>query len=319
MEDGKILIVEDEILVALSLKRDLEQMGYSVIAIYVSGEEAIQNIEALKPDLVLMDIKLRREVDGITTAELIKERHNIPFIYLTAHSEKSTIDRAKKTEPYGYLLKPVNSRELQTAIEITLYKHKVDSEKELLTKKLRQSLSEIEMINKQLEMVNNKLEVEIAEHRHTEEILRKSEAQSRMNRERAEQAISKFAAIVESSDDAILGLTLDGIITSWNFGAEKLYGYTREEAIGESISLLAPPDRSDEALGLIKQIMDGEGIERFETVRKKKNGDLINVSITISPVKDSTGKIIAVSVIDRDITDKKKAEEMLRSYRQRIV
>jgi diguanylate cyclase (GGDEF)-like protein/PAS domain S-box-containing protein len=131
-------------------------------------------------------------------------------------------------------------------------------------------------------------------------------------RKQAEESISKLAAIVESSDDAIVGKSLDGIITSWNSGAEKLYGYTKEEAVGNSISLLVPPDRSDETIGLLEQIREGKRVDHYETVRMKKNGDLIDVSITISPVKDYTGSIIGASAIVRDITEKKHTEEMLR-------
>ena len=126
MEKKKILIVEDEGLVALKIKKDLERMGYEVVNIFASGEETNEGIEAARPDLVLMDIKLQGKLDGIETANVIHEQYNVPVIYLTAHSEEETLRRAKKSEPYGYLLKPVNEKELHIAVEIALYKYDLD-------------------------------------------------------------------------------------------------------------------------------------------------------------------------------------------------
>ena len=132
MEKKKILIVEDEGLVALKIKKDLERMGYEVVNIFASGEEAVEGVEEARPDLILMDIKLQGEIDGIETANDISGQYDVPVIYLTAHSEEETLRRAKKTEPYGYLLKPVNEKELHIALEIALYKHNLD-------RKLRES------------------------------------------------------------------------------------------------------------------------------------------------------------------------------------
>ncbi|MBF0559568.1 MAG: response regulator [Nitrospirae bacterium] len=126
MEKKKILIVEDEGVVALTIKKDLELMEYEVVDIFASGEEAIEGIKAANPDLILMDIKLQGKMDGIETANDISKQYDVPVIYLTAHSEEETLRRAKKTEPYGYLLKPVNEKELHTAVEIALYKHNLD-------------------------------------------------------------------------------------------------------------------------------------------------------------------------------------------------
>ncbi|GAG21213.1 unnamed protein product, partial [marine sediment metagenome] len=107
-----------------------------------------------------------------------------------------------------------------------------------------------------------------------------------------EEARSQLAAIVESSADAIIGKTLDGIITSWNLGAERIYGYTSKEIVGRSISILAPPNRPDEVLQILKKIKRGECINNYETVRLRKDGKQIDVSLTISPIMDAVGKII---------------------------
>jgi PAS domain S-box-containing protein len=126
-----------------------------------------------------------------------------------------------------------------------------------------------------------------------------------------EQAQAHLAAIVESSDDAIYGTTLDGIIVSWNRGAERLYGYTSEEAIGRSISLLAPSSRGCEVANLLEKIKRHEPVEHYETVRVRKDGRELPVSVSLSPVKDAAGSITGASGIARDITDRKKAEEAL--------
>ncbi len=126
----KILIVEDEAILALQIKGELLQMGHSITGICTSGEKALEDIGTTRPDLVLMDIKLKGNLDGIETADRINKQYDIPIIYMTAHSEKSMVERARRTRAYGYLLKPINPGELQTAIEIALYKSKTDKEKE---------------------------------------------------------------------------------------------------------------------------------------------------------------------------------------------
>ena len=126
-----------------------------------------------------------------------------------------------------------------------------------------------------------------------------------------EEAQFRHAAIVESSDDAIASGTLDGTIASWNPGAERIYGYTEAEAVGKPISILVPPDLPNEEDRILETLRTGRRIEHFETVRLTKTGRRINVSLSISPIKDSTGKMVGCCGIARDITDRKRAEEAL--------
>jgi PAS domain S-box-containing protein len=126
-----------------------------------------------------------------------------------------------------------------------------------------------------------------------------------------EHVQAHLAAIVESSDDAIHGITLDGIIVSWNRGAERLYGYTSEEVIGRSISLLAPTGRANEVANLLEKIKREERVEHYETVLLRKDGRDVLVSLCISPVKDAAGSVMGASAIARDITERKKVEEAL--------
>lgn len=129
MTEAKILVVEDENIVALEIKKRLQKLGYIVPGVASTGEDAISKAEAILPDLVMMDIMLKGEIDGIHAAGEIKKRFNIPVIYLTAYSDEGTLQRAKLTEPYGYILKPFEEDDLRTAIEIALYKHQISNNK----------------------------------------------------------------------------------------------------------------------------------------------------------------------------------------------
>ncbi|WP_292612528.1 PAS domain S-box protein [Nitrobacter sp. 62-13] len=130
------------------------------------------------------------------------------------------------------------------------------------------------------------------------------------DRKRAELAIAHFAAIVESSDDAIISKDINGVITSWNTGAQRLFGYRADETIGNSITMLIPDDRKNEEPAILARLRRGDQVEHFETVRRRKDGGLIDLSLTISPIRDTHGKIVGASKIARDITDRKAHERL---------
>ena len=138
------------------------------------------------------------------------------------------------------------------------------------------------------------------------------------DKKRAEEARFQHAAIVESSEDAIASGNLDGIIVSWNAGAERMYGYTEAEMVGKSITILVPPERPDEENRILETVKAGHRIENFETVRVSKTGKKINISLSISPIKDSSGKVVGLSGIARDISDRKRDEEKLREYERAV-
>jgi PAS domain S-box-containing protein len=124
-------------------------------------------------------------------------------------------------------------------------------------------------------------------------------------------AIVRLATIVESSDDAIIGKDLDGIIQTWNSGAERVYGYCRDEVLGRSMALLLPPERPDEEAEILARIREGERLDHYETVRLRKDGRRINVSVTVSPILDVRGNVIGASHVARDVTEKVRYEEAL--------
>ena len=128
---------------------------------------------------------------------------------------------------------------------------------------------------------------------------------------------ARLAAIVESSEDAMISKTLDGVIRSWNAEAERLFGYTAEEAVGRSITLIIPPDRLDEERMILERLRRGERVEHFETVRVSKAGRMIDISLTISPIRDAAGRVIGASKIARDITEQKRTAEALREADRR--
>jgi PAS domain S-box-containing protein len=137
-------------------------------------------------------------------------------------------------------------------------------------------------------------------------------------RKQGEEARARLAAIVESSADAIISKTLDGIVSSWNQSAERLFGYTAEEIIGQPITLIIPPDRHDEETKFLERLRRGDRIDHYETLRMDKSGRYIDVSVTISPILDASGVVTGISKSVRDITEQKRAEEAIRESRQQL-
>ncbi len=145
-----ILIVEDQLLVAKDLQQKLISVGYNVAAVCSSGEEALSLMKTYNPDIVLMDIVLDGEMDGIETAEKIRIQFEKPVIYITAYHDSEIINRVKVTEPFGYIVKPINDQQLLTAIELGLYKHKVERQRDILLDELQLILSQSKLLDTNL-------------------------------------------------------------------------------------------------------------------------------------------------------------------------
>jgi len=145
--------------------------------------------------------------------------------------------------------------------------------------------------------------------RQAADLIERSQAEASLRE--SEERSRWLASIVEFSDDAIVSKDLNGIITSWNKGAERVFGYQAEEVIGKSITILIPPDRHDEEPAILARIRRGERIDHYETIRQRKDGALISIALTISPIKDAHGKIVGASKIARDISERKRSEEQI--------
>jgi PAS domain S-box-containing protein len=135
---------------------------------------------------------------------------------------------------------------------------------------------------------------------------------------KAQRSARFLASIVESSDDAIIGKDMNGVITSWNGAAKRLFGYSAAEAVGRPIAILSPPDRADEMPAILARLKQGERVEHFDTVRRAKDGRLVPISLTVSPIKDEDGEIVGASKIARDISERKSAEEALHEEKERL-
>ncbi|HEX7468021.1 MAG TPA: response regulator, partial [Methanobacterium sp.] len=146
--DSNILIVEDEIIIAADLKVRLENLGYNIFGISATGNDAIRKTGETHPDLVLMDIMLKGDMDGIDTAQKIRDLYDIPVIYLTAYFDDEILNRAKITEPFGYILKPFEDMRIQSAVEMAVYNHHIEQ-------KLKNSAKILEFSKELLQMMNN--------------------------------------------------------------------------------------------------------------------------------------------------------------------
>jgi PAS domain S-box-containing protein len=237
----RILVVEDESVVAMDIEDGLKRLGYEVIGVAATGEEAITMAEAEAPDLVVMDIHLKGPLDGITTAQRIHVRDSTPIIFLTANVDEVTLTRAMAADPFGYLSKPFNEDDLHRAIEIALHKHRA---------------------------------------------LRASE--------------EPFRVVVNAVKDfAILLLNIDGIVVSWNVGAERIAGYSADEIVGRPFSIFYP--KQTDILDRARR--NGEAGEDSWLLRK--DGSRYFATILIS------AHTSGYSMIVRDISERRAFQDQL--------
>jgi PAS domain S-box-containing protein len=274
MQPARILIVDDQ----EGARRALRSLLSSCVNLSVCGEacdglDAVAKAKALRPDVILMDVSMPR-MNGIDATRAIAEEVPESDIILVSQNEPAVIrQQAAGSAARGHVSKGDIS-ELLPTIERLLDIRK-------------------ERYSSQFEMA--KMPPPSSRERSTQE----------------QQAMGLLAAIVGSSDDAIISKNLDGTITSWNSSAERLFGYTFQEAIGRNITLIIPPERLDEEASILERIRRGERVDHFETVRVRKDGTKLDVSLTISPIKDAAGRILGASKIARDITQRKRNEEAL--------
>lgn len=209
-------------------------------------------------------------------------------------------------------LTTINEELTEAREELQRLNESLEKKVEERTRALVRSEEETQSLNEELTATNEELAAANEELLTTNEELANNERRLQQLLQEvmaAEERSAKLAAIVESSDDAIIGKTLDGIITSWNKGAERMFGYADNEIVGESIFKLIPEDRHYEEPMIVSQLEKGERVDHYETIRRRKDGTLIDVSLTISPIRNKAGDIIGVSKIARDITEQKRDEQ----------
>ncbi len=273
----RILIVDDHELVRRGVRSLLAaRSDFEVCGEAVDGRDGVDKAQQLKPDVVVMDVGMPN-LNGFDATRLIRNAFpGIGVLILSQDESPETVKEAFRAGALGYVAKANISEQLQNAVKAVSYG------KEFVTERLNSG--------------NHKMD--------PNQITPVQHAQP------------KLAAIVESSDDAIISKDLNGIISSWNTAAERIFGYSAQEAIGQPITIIIPPELHEEEAQILKRLRNGERIEHFETVRVTKAGKRINISLTVSPIKDSSGRVTGASKIARDITESRTIEKELREKQE---
>jgi PAS domain S-box-containing protein len=281
----RILIVDDHELVRRGIRSLLAaEPTLTVCGEAVDGRDAVDRAKALRPDIVVMDISMPNMTGLQATREIRRFLPQAEIIIVSQHEGQEMVRNALDAGAHGYVVKSAVSTDLLAAIA------KVSQ---------RESFIKVPRILEELD---------------SQEILQRSATLERAlaeKRKQADRTTALLGAIVDSSDDAIISKNLNGVITSWNKGAERLFGYAAEEAIGQHITLIIPQDRLEEEKMILEKLSRGEQIEHFDTVRVRKNGTPVAISLTVSPVKDASGCVIGASKVARDVTERKQAEQSL--------
>lgn len=287
---ARILLIDDLPANLLALHAILDDLGHELVDAR-TADEALRLAGEHEFALVLLDLQMPGR-NGLEIARLIRNQArspSVPIIFLTAfESEEFSVARAYELGAVDYLVKPLVPAILRSKVAVFV---------DLFVK--------VEQIKRQAQQIQESERLSF-ERRLDEERVRQVEARLAL------------AAIVESSNDAIISESLDGVIETWNRGAERLFGYTAAEAVGRSVSLIVPPDRMFEMRQYLAAVATGQRLEHFETVRQRKDGSLIDVSLSVSPVRNERDEVIGASKTARDITEKKQAEESVRRSRQQI-
>jgi PAS domain S-box-containing protein len=265
-----ILIVDDHASVRAAVKSLLSTHSeWAICGEAANGEEAIALALKLKPSAIVMDVSMPG-IDGLeATRRIRKKLPDAEVLIISQHGPDRIRQEAQKAGARGFVSKSNLNSDLVPAVEAAL-----------------------------LQGASAKVQAKKNHH-----------GRAYADAPRSHIDAQLLAAIVASSDDAIVSKNLDGIITSWNESAERIFGYTAEEAIGQPITLIIPPQRRGEEADIIARLRRGQRVDHFRTIRRHKDGTLLDVSLTISPIKDSSGKVVGASKVARDITAQIRAEE----------
>jgi PAS domain S-box-containing protein len=281
----KVLIVDDHELVRRGIRSLLMLAPHTTVCGEAGdGLGALLKARTLRPDVVIMDVSMPR-MDGIEATEIMRqELPETEVIVISQNDAALVAPQVARTGACAYITKSELGRQLLPTID-----------------KIRSGRSSLP------------LEAQPASQTESSETL---ESQNR--RIFREMLDALPTAIVDSSDDGIVSKNLRGVITSWNKAAERIFGYTSEEAVGQNITMIIPPERRDEELEILARLARGERIEHFDTVRRRKNGTLVDVSLTVSPIRNASGQIVGASKVARDITERIRAEKAVRDSEERF-
>ncbi len=302
MNQGTVLVVEDTLASLKLLTDTLSAAGYQVLPAN-SGELALAAVALKGPQLILLDLRMPG-MDGFEVLRRLKARdesRDIPVMILSAVSERELRIEGLKLGAVDFLNKPFEQEELLVRVSTQMH--------------LSLARARLERQAADLRLANAQLQREMLLRQGVEDALRQAKEAAE---EGLEQERRLLALVVSSSEDAIISKRLDGIVTSWNHGAEKLFGYTAAEIIGQPILMVIPPERHDEEERLLSAIRRGESIKHYETTRIAKDGHVLEVSVTLSPIRDHEGRIIGASKIARDISERRRTEQALARHRDEL-
>jgi PAS domain S-box-containing protein len=296
MEKARILIVEDEAIIAMEIERQLQNLGYEVISIVDTGEKAIKKAEADKPDLIMMDIRIKGEMDGIDTAEIIRKQFGIPVIFSTAYLDEERIERAKITMPFGYVMKPIRERDLKVTIEMALYVSKADRERKKTEEYLHRNEALLNTTQQMAKIGGWEIDLENGINFWTDELYGIHDLES-----------DRFTSIEKRDDSRTKQLNSDEFTSV-------------DEAIKLSVMCYHPDDQQkiNDAFKKCKEEAEPYDLELpFTTTKGHKKWVR---SITKPVMKDD--KVVKVTGFLADITERKQTEEALkkseREFRQLV-
>jgi PAS domain S-box-containing protein len=302
VNQGTVLVVEDTLASLKLLTDTLTAAGYQVLPAN-SGELALAAVALKGPQLILLDLRMPG-MDGFEVLRRLKARddsRDIPVMILSAVNEREQRIEGLKLGAVDFLNKPFEQEELLVRVSTQM--------------NLSLARARLERQAADLRLANAQLQREMLLRQGVEDALRQAKEAAE---EGLEQERRLLALIVSSSEDAIISKRLDGVVTSWNHGAEMLFGYTAAEIVGQPILMVIPPGLRDEEERLFSAIRRGESIKHHETTRVARDGHVLEVSVSLSPIRDHEGRVIGAANIARDISERRRTEQALARHRDEL-